>query len=696
MLDIAFPPCPDQLATDADLSLLLETLPKTLGEAFHRATQLIPDRRYEGRIFQLVAAARRPLNTTELAVALNVSPGNPAWNNDTMVKEPRSLPSACGGSLLWIDEEDDTVHFIHHSALLFLLGQPGTPKGSESVVDPSLTFTLEEAEYRMGCTCVTYLSHNWHDMSVSTPVIWPVSGRFVIEAIDTTVNRQKPTAKKLISMILARKQRRTGRTDINIAETLERVRQKSQSHRADLFFRFLPYAQAYWLDQTKTIASTFREPWHEQSYKLFRRLAYSQPIHAKVPWTAEAADALDIDIAGFKWAVSSNHASLMKAFLYLSSDPSSSAINRLIHCLIHLGHVAERREKISHRDTLDDAVAKCLVFFPPALSAAKEKAIEALLDLGASPYTPLRLAGSELDGRPPLVLAFISGQSDHDEPRICGLMEVVLRNYDYAREQTSFVFIHSLHRGWIQALELTLDVMDRSDLHPEKTNQDTKCPLCISSTKVEHRECTPLGFVLYLLALSGQAEYESHHQLTRAIERCLAKGCSPSEVFRIGDRDHHPVAFCLEYLENDDLIKNLLRQPDRSRSELVRPGRRMIPSIIITVAFQHQDLVKFALNYHSSEERSLCSCNFTVSGCPRRVSLGDTALGRAYALGNSAIVGMCIDAILSSGKLPEGWRERGIKWEKDRAESRGMDFRYELFFSVRNLGLTVCQSVYRV
>jgi ankyrin repeat domain-containing protein 50 len=66
------------------------------------------------RIFELVAAAQRPLTSEELRDAISVVPGETAWNVQKLVNDMRNTLDGCG-SLLVVDEEHSTVHFAHHS-----------------------------------------------------------------------------------------------------------------------------------------------------------------------------------------------------------------------------------------------------------------------------------------------------------------------------------------------------------------------------------------------------------------------------------------------------------------------------------------------------------------------------------------------------------------------------------------------------
>ncbi|KAM0323944.1 hypothetical protein ACHAQA_008525 [Verticillium albo-atrum] len=73
-IESLFPRHGQVVVSNADISNMLGTLPQTLFYAIERAISNIWDKRYGSKIFQIVSAATRPLTTTELAVALNITP----------------------------------------------------------------------------------------------------------------------------------------------------------------------------------------------------------------------------------------------------------------------------------------------------------------------------------------------------------------------------------------------------------------------------------------------------------------------------------------------------------------------------------------------------------------------------------------------------------------------------------------------
>lgn len=90
----------------------------------------------------MLLAAVRPLAVDELREALSVTPFSSTWDPSNLINDIQAILSA-GGSLLFIDEEQLTVHFIHPSVNQFLLGDFGL--GHSFYIEPSLA-DLEMAQ----------------------------------------------------------------------------------------------------------------------------------------------------------------------------------------------------------------------------------------------------------------------------------------------------------------------------------------------------------------------------------------------------------------------------------------------------------------------------------------------------------------------------------------------------------------------
>ncbi|KAK1752752.1 hypothetical protein QBC47DRAFT_454088 [Echria macrotheca] len=172
-MDALFPLYQETAPGLVDIVNFLDHLPENLSLSFERALETIRDKRYKGRIFELVAAAlrTRPLEINELRVALNVKPGVTKWDASAIPLDAVAAVYRYGGGLLEIDEQDNTVHFIHHSVLQHLTPSPellrGSPESGTQLRNQEFKFTLDHADFIMGYTCLTALHYEQFDQRLA-------------------------------------------------------------------------------------------------------------------------------------------------------------------------------------------------------------------------------------------------------------------------------------------------------------------------------------------------------------------------------------------------------------------------------------------------------------------------------------------------------------------------------------------------
>ena len=146
--------------TDADILSALNDLPKDLPETFNRILRKLRQSRALGpnsnlpiKIFNIVAAARRPLTLDEIREAVTVEPGNSKWDPTKAVNDIFKLIKDCG-CLLMIDEELHTVHFTHYSVRQYLCSNI-----TDKTVD-AYQIDMDSTSSILGRICITYLNYD--------------------------------------------------------------------------------------------------------------------------------------------------------------------------------------------------------------------------------------------------------------------------------------------------------------------------------------------------------------------------------------------------------------------------------------------------------------------------------------------------------------------------------------------------------
>jgi len=224
------------LLTQTDVLQLIQSPPKDLMDVFKKALERIVDSRYGKTVFQLVAAARRPLTLAELRISLHVKPGISDWSLLDLPQDERAIITLCGGGLLEMDEETDTVHFIHHSVYQYLTG--------EHLDRSDYHFSITAADIALGMRCVTYLAYSIFDTALTT------SAKPVVVDTSQLAEQMKQLAKRetgLASAIVTAIRRRPGSSNwhnANIGRTIQRVLE-SKVEAAEVL-AFSDYAHENW------------------------------------------------------------------------------------------------------------------------------------------------------------------------------------------------------------------------------------------------------------------------------------------------------------------------------------------------------------------------------------------------------------------------------------------------------------------
>ncbi|KAJ5288755.1 hypothetical protein N7478_001785 [Penicillium angulare] len=220
------------MCTDEAIRHALDDLPSTLSETFDRILRKFDSnlaRSYQKMILEIIVAARYPLTPDELREALSVVPGETTWEPSKQVNDIFNILTCCG-SLLTIDEEQNTIRLVHSSVRQFLIE-------SESV-DTS-RFTLKEARKRISDIVITYLNYNIFETQLSTRV----TPNIQVDSAPAKIlgsNFEVPNVVRELAVSLLKLRRAPG---FNITTALDQFSPR-QKHTPDHSFRFLSYAKS--------------------------------------------------------------------------------------------------------------------------------------------------------------------------------------------------------------------------------------------------------------------------------------------------------------------------------------------------------------------------------------------------------------------------------------------------------------------
>ncbi|KAF5689512.1 heterokaryon incompatibility protein het-E-1 [Fusarium circinatum] len=228
--------------TDHAIRQTIRNPPLDLTETFERNLTKASSgdtKGYHIRIFKLLASAREQLTTEQLREAVSVVVGRTTWDPADQVGRIVPLLKFCG-SLVMVDEEDDTVRFIHHSARSFCLNTPTNTT--------AWTFSEDEAERSMAETLVTYLSYDVFDTRLTRHVVPRIEANDIPKKVALSTMKTSSVGKGITERLL--KLRSQLKHDVGpvLAESV-----KSQWKDDSQQFCLLPYANKNWIFHTSHI-----------------------------------------------------------------------------------------------------------------------------------------------------------------------------------------------------------------------------------------------------------------------------------------------------------------------------------------------------------------------------------------------------------------------------------------------------------
>ncbi|KAF5591167.1 heterokaryon incompatibility protein het-E-1 [Fusarium subglutinans] len=228
--------------TDHAIRKTIQNLPRDLTETFERNLAKASSGDTNGYhiiIFKLLVAARELLSVEQLREAASVVVGQTTWNPGQQINHIDRVLRFCG-SLVMVDEEDETVRFIHHSARSFCLNSPNN--------SAAWTFNEDEAERSMAETLVTYLSYNVFDTRLSRNVVPKIEANDMPKRVALSTIRTSSVGKEIAGRL------------INIRSHLRHdvgpvLAKSAKGYWEDVSQQFflLPYASKNWIFHTSHV-----------------------------------------------------------------------------------------------------------------------------------------------------------------------------------------------------------------------------------------------------------------------------------------------------------------------------------------------------------------------------------------------------------------------------------------------------------
>ena len=194
-IDYLFPRLSGAMPSDLDILSLLKHHPDPLYDVFDLAVAKAKDSKYQPRLFQIVVGSLRRMKISELAIALGVPAEQSQWNLDRIpqFEDAAAWIYTCSGGLLEVDEEDDTVDFVHGSVYYYFTDQERTKE-----VHPIKMvgqYRPDICDRIMGGMCLIYLDLPFHQRQVVRYNSNHVSDAQILAAVQKHTAESSPVLK---------------------------------------------------------------------------------------------------------------------------------------------------------------------------------------------------------------------------------------------------------------------------------------------------------------------------------------------------------------------------------------------------------------------------------------------------------------------------------------------------------------------
>ncbi|KAL8802033.1 MAG: hypothetical protein Q9200_006727 [Gallowayella weberi] len=298
--------------SDEQIINTLKHLPRDLPQTFERILARFTeadDVDIGSKIFRWAAVAKRPLTLQEIREAIGIAPLQDSWDARCFINDIKKAVACCG-NLIFIEEEQQTIHFTHSSVQQYLLSKPANKSLSRYHID------LEEADAYAGAICVTYLNLPvFNKQLMRTP-----KANLSTAAITSTVIKSILPVGNSANKIALRILRRRDQSNMSVQRVLEEAAGDNELTRQSAVlgqYSFYPYAQRFWLDHTKTgIAPNSGKFWRLWSNLL--EDAHWRDTLSSQPWTFKDWKERSTKIV--QWIVENNHCSLARLLVEKEFD----------------------------------------------------------------------------------------------------------------------------------------------------------------------------------------------------------------------------------------------------------------------------------------------------------------------------------------------------------------------------------------
>ncbi|CDM32148.1 hypothetical protein DTO013E5_3635 [Penicillium roqueforti] len=262
---------------DNDIINALNNLPRGLLEIFDRRISRIYDRQTNNnaiKVLQYCGVFKKPLTVMEYREALSLSPGQESIEHGKFPSDMNHVFSDCCG-LVYIDEEEDTVHYVHQSVKQYLF-----TTNSAHLRE----FDVEKLDRHLGFLCMTYLDFSDFKRQLTRADKSSNTRLNPIQLGLSRIHSHNGATNQIALKLLSRRHQLQGISARELENKIEALRNEFKSpgqipvqHNE---FQFHEYAETNWIYHTTLINPVV----HQKIWKLFCRCMEDDDISAQKPW----------------------------------------------------------------------------------------------------------------------------------------------------------------------------------------------------------------------------------------------------------------------------------------------------------------------------------------------------------------------------------------------------------------------------
>ncbi|KAJ5365707.1 hypothetical protein N7517_008593 [Penicillium concentricum] len=301
--------------SDNDILEVLNHLPRGLSEIFDRKLHRVrKETTAKDAIatLQFCGVVKRSLTVLEYQEALSLSPEQTSLDSQKFPNDMNKVMANCCG-LIFVDEEDSTVHYVHHSVKQHLF------KINHWLSDE---FDMRKLDRHLGLLCMTYLDFTTFRRQVSKVAEGSNTPITPLQLGITPIYRSRSDTSRMAMKLLCHRKhlqhlsaRELERKSRKLFEDLEPSRLDMDLQNRE--FQFLDYARSCWIHHVTDLDPEL----DTQMWKFFCRCVDGDIILAHRPWeSTDQTDDEKNDISRVvRWLLTHGHFTL---FLYHAKHQS--------------------------------------------------------------------------------------------------------------------------------------------------------------------------------------------------------------------------------------------------------------------------------------------------------------------------------------------------------------------------------------